>query len=90
MRRLLSNWAFDQLRQREPIWLGYLTLYALSDFDLERMRPLMEQYRDASMDLVDASLVAAAETLGLQSVFTLGKHFYAYRLPNAQAFSVVP
>ena len=54
------------------------------------MRRLTEQYRDASMDLVDASLVAAAETLGVQSVFTLDKYFYVYRLPNAQAFSVVP
>ena len=55
-----------------------------------QMRRLMEQYRDASMGLVDAPLVAAAETPGVQSVFTLDKYFYVYRLPNAQAFSVVP
>lgn len=42
------------------------------------------------MDLADASLVAAAETLGITRVFTLDHHFRVYRLKNAQAFDVVP
>jgi predicted nucleic acid-binding protein len=69
---------------------GILTLHSLTKSDWERMRLLMDQYRDAPMDLADASLVVAAETLGVQSIFTLDKHFYAYRLADSQAFQVVP
>ena len=69
---------------------GLLAIHEQNALDAKRMRLLMDQYRDAPMDLADASLVAAAETLGVQSVFTLDKHFYAYRLTNGQAFTVVP
>jgi predicted nucleic acid-binding protein len=54
-----------------------------------RMRNLMRQYRDTPMDMADASLVAAAETLGLDRVFTLDSHFYVYRLNNEKNFEVV-
>ncbi|MEH2375640.1 hypothetical protein [Nostoc sp.] len=37
----------------------------------ERMRSLMEQYRDIPMDLADASLIATAETLNQKRIFTL-------------------
>lgn len=50
----------------------------------------MDQYRDTPMDLADASLVAAAETLGLKRVFTLDRHFYAYRLLDGTALEVLP
>lgn len=56
----------------------------------ERIRQLMEQYRDVPMDLADASLVAAAEVLGLRRVFTLDSDFHIYRLPGNQAFEVMP
>lgn len=58
--------------------------------DCERMRALMKTYRDAPMDLADASLVAAAETLGLSRIFTLDRHFYAYRLSDGCALEVLP
>jgi hypothetical protein len=54
------------------------------------METLMEQYLDTPMDLADASLVVAAETLGLRRVFTLDRHFYAYRLADGSALEVVP
>lgn len=38
----------------------------------------------------DASVVVATETLGLRQVFTLDRHFYAYRLADGMAFEVVP
>lgn len=69
---------------------GVLAIHEQNTLDADKMRVLMDQYRDAPMDLADASLVAAAETLGAQTLFTLDKHFYAYRLPNEQAFHVVP
>jgi predicted nucleic acid-binding protein len=58
--------------------------------EVERMAALMEQYRDNPMDLADASLVAAAEALGLARIFSLDHHFRIYRLKDARAFDVVP
>lgn len=58
--------------------------------DCDKMRALMKTYRDTPMDLADASLVIAAETLGLRRVFTLDGHFYAYRLVDGSALEVVP
>jgi predicted nucleic acid-binding protein len=69
---------------------GLISLHQSPDTELDRMETLMEKFRDAPMDLADASLVAAAETLGLQRVFTLDRHFYAYRLNDGSALEVVP
>ena len=69
---------------------GLLIVHELSLREADRMRILMDAYWDAPMDLADASLVAVAETLSLRTVFTIDKHFYAYRLADKQAFQVVP
>ena len=69
---------------------GLLFLHTLSDAECERMRVLMDTYRDAPMDLADASVVAAAETLNVRRVFTIDSHFYAYRTADGQALEVVP
>ncbi len=69
---------------------GQLVLHESSSAEVDRMELLMEQYRDIPMDLADASLVVAAETLGLRRVFTLDRHFYAYRLADGSALEVVP
>jgi predicted nucleic acid-binding protein len=45
-----------------------------------RTKWLMETYADHAMDLADASLVAAAESLRMTTVFTLDRtDFAAYR-----------
>lgn len=79
---------------QEKLWLymakGVLQLHDSSTAERSRMRALMTQYRDAPMDLADASLVAAAEVLNTQRIFTLDRHFYAYRLSGQHAFEVVP
>ena len=42
---------------------------------------LMETYRDHPMDLADASVITAAETLGTRRVFTLDRSdFETYRI----------
>lgn len=64
--------------------------YTLTDTDAARMLALMEQYKDSPMDLADASLVVAAESLNLTRIFTLDRHFYAYRVHGRDAFEVVP
>jgi len=69
---------------------GTLRLHVPAADELTRMRELMGKYADAPMDLADASLVAAAETLGQHQVFTMDAHFYGYRQRTGQAFVVVP
>ena len=54
------------------------------------MKVLMERYQDTPMDLADASLVAAAERLGLSRIFTLDSDFYVYRIDDREAFEIVP
>lgn len=66
-------------RAQDALW-GYLgeeliTLYESEEREWPRMRTLMRKYSDAPMDLADASLVSAAERLGLRRVFTLDRHF---------------
>ena len=56
----------------------------------QRMRELMKQYQNVPMDLADASLVAAAETLNIRQIFSLDSDFYVYRLNGTTAFDVIP
>ena len=70
--------------------VGHLQVHAFTSEDLERMRELMEKYRDTPMDLADASLVVLAETLRETHVFTLDSHFHAYRLRDRRALRVAP
>ena len=69
---------------------GVLTLKETMPEEADQMEALMEKYRDTPMDLADASLIVAAETLGLRRVFTLDRHFYAYRLMDGSALEVLP
>lgn len=69
---------------------GVLRFHVSSDAEIARMPILMEQYRDTPMDLADASLVAAAESLHLTRVFTLDSDFYVYRLKSGIALQIVP
>lgn len=69
---------------------GVITPCGQSDVEWKRMRELMRQYRDAPMDLADASLVTAAEQLGIRRVFTIDRHFRAYRIHGAREFEIVP
>lgn len=67
-----------------------LELHLASILEQNRIRKLMEKYRDVPMDLADASLVAAAETRGSNRIFTLDSDFYVYRLNNKDGFEVIP
>ena len=82
-------------------WTGQAALWKMwqqralyiYDIDLqscERMRVLMEKYKDIPMDLADASLVAVAEDLNLRQIFTLDSDFYIYRIQDKDAFDVIP
>ena len=69
---------------------GLIQIHLPSADEWPRMRELMATYRDAPMDLADASIVAAAEDLALGLVFTFDSHFYAYRLADSGALEVFP
>jgi uncharacterized protein len=79
---------------QQELW-GYvadqiLVLHFNGEDEQARMQVLMEQYRDLPMDLADASLVAAAETLNQKRIFTLDRDFQIYRFKGNQPFDVVP
>jgi uncharacterized protein len=81
-------------RAQESLWKyladGLAVVYEPGEREWERMRTLMRRYRDAPMDLADASLVSAAENLGLRKIFTVDNHFRAYRILDSHAFEVIP
>ena len=58
--------------------------------EIQRIADLMERYRDRPMDLADASLVAAAETLDVSRIFTQDSDFYIYRFRDTSVFEVMP
>lgn len=68
---------------------GVVRLHTAGEAETLRIMDLMEQYRDRPMDLADATLVAAAETLETRRVFTLDSDFYIYRPRQSGAFEVV-
>jgi uncharacterized protein len=69
---------------------GLVVLHTPDSGEWERMRGLMRRYRDAPMDLADASLVSAAERLGIRRIFTVDSHFRAYRIEDRHAFEILP
>jgi predicted nucleic acid-binding protein len=50
----------------------------------------MHKYRDLPMDLADASVVAAAETLGTRRIFSIDGDFLVYQRLDREPFEVVP
>ena len=58
--------------------------------NLVRAFELMERYADHPMDLADASLIVAAETLGTRKVFTIDRDdFTAYRIRRGHRHQAV-
>jgi predicted nucleic acid-binding protein len=68
---------------------GRLALHDLTSSEMERMAAVMEKYRDTPMDLADASLVAAAESLSMRRVLSLDRDFFIYRLADGTALEVI-
>ena len=68
-------------RLRDFIERRGLSLWFFDDARLGRAFELMELYADHPMDLADASLIVAAESLGTRKVFTVDrKDFETYRI----------
>ena len=68
-------------RLREFVEKGGLSIWLFDRASLTRAFELMERYADHTMDLADASLVVAAESLGIRRVFAVDrKDFETYRV----------
>ena len=87
-------WRLQGWRGQKALWHmwenGVLLVHDFNPDEHERTRILMEKYKDTPMDFADASLVAAAESLNLTTIFTLDSDFYVYRINDRDAFEVVP
>lgn len=59
--------------------------------DYERMAELVDTYSDLRLGMVDASVVAVAERLGIASVFTINRRdFSVVRPRHVAAFDLLP
>ena len=68
-----------------------LTLQEVTVSDLRRSADLVEQYGDLPLGMVDASLVAVSERLGLRTVATVDRrHFSIVRPRHVTALDLVP
>ena len=70
---------------------GELAVEPVAAADWSRMVDLAGQYSGLPLGLVDASVVAAAERLGVETIATLDrKHFTAVRPRHVAAFELLP
>ena len=69
---------------------GGATLVFPSSATLRRCHQLIEKYADVPMDYADATLVAFAEELDTDLVFTTDGDFQIYRMRRNQPLRIVP
>jgi uncharacterized protein len=86
--RLGSGAACDSL---EAVERGEFTLVPITAPDLARCGELLNQYRDLEIGLADATVVAAAERLGIRRLLTQDqRHFRAIRPRGLEHFVLFP
>lgn len=77
---MLSPESHGAARVRDFVRKGGAAVWFMNTEALLRAFQLMTRYADHPMDLADASLVVAAETLGARRIFTLDRaDFSSYR-----------
>lgn len=70
---------------------GDFTLGELRAEDLVRMAEIVERYADLDLGATDASVVAVAERLGIDTVATFDRrHFSVVRPRHVRAFTLLP
>ena len=85
----IGGWSL-QRKLWELIQAGFIRLHFSDDTEQQRMAELMEDYQDLPMDLADASLVAASETLSEPRILTQNSSFYIYLRFGQSPFEVIP
>lgn len=69
------------------IRLGGIQLVEFTIQDLTRAVELINKYSDRPMDFADSSLVAIAERLNIETIFTVDSDFDVYRLNKNKPFT---
>jgi predicted nucleic acid-binding protein len=84
---MLSPASIGSNRLRDFIAQGGLSVLFMDSAELQRAFELMEQYADHPMDLADASLIVAAETLKTRKIFTIDRNdFTTYRIRRGHRY----
>jgi uncharacterized protein len=83
--------AAAETRFMRSVQRGELRIETWSRADLTRTVAVMEQYQDARLGFVDASLVAVAERLQIREILTTDRrHFSLVRPRHCAAFTLKP
>jgi predicted nucleic acid-binding protein len=93
-----SSWLIEsrlgpiaEARFLNSVALGEIERLDMSDADWTRVAELVEVYADLGLGMVDASVVAVAERLGVTQIATLDRrHFSVVRPAHAAAFGLLP
>ncbi len=68
---------------------GLISIHTTTDSEADRMALLMRRYRNFPMDLADASLIVAAESLAIRRLFTIDSEYYSYLLADGSVMEVI-
>lgn len=68
-----------QLNLLEWIKRGGLNLVSQNSESIEQLISYTKKYSDVPMDLADASLMVAAESLGIYKIISIDSDFYIYK-----------
>lgn len=83
--------AAAEIRFMRSVQRGEVRIETLSQADLTRTVAVMEQYQDARLGFVDASLVAIAERLRVREILTTDRrHFSLVRPRHCANFALRP
>jgi len=73
-----------QIGLLEWIYRGGIEVFRIEISEIQRVIELTRKYNDIPMDLADATLIVAAETLGLKEIASIDNDFYIYRTINKE------
>lgn len=66
-------------------------IISLIDLDIERTAQILSTYKDSYVDFVDASVMAIAERLNIQTILTLDQRdFRLFRPVHCSSFTILP
>jgi predicted nucleic acid-binding protein len=83
--------ATEEIRFMRSVRRGEVRIETLSRADMARTVEVMEQYQDARLGFVDASLVAIAERLQIREILTTDRrHFSLVRPRHCTGFILRP
>lgn len=79
------------LRLFELLQTPAFEIVDLTTDDMQRMRELMRQYRDAELDIADVAQMAVAERLNITRIYTFDRRDFAMVIPkHATHFDLLP